>query len=348
MEKLNLVLMIFTVFSIPMLRSLFFAESSSNFKRPAQKRKKIFDLAKGLAIMAVVLIHVSWIFLINNELGIQEKMLAFFLNNVSRFAIAIFFISSGVLLRPLKNGGEYFSFLKKKFFKIFIPYTLVTLILGLISHGSVKEISYNIATGKGSLPFYFVVVLFQFYIIYPVVEKFISRQLLFFSFFVSLGSFFLPFTWGAFGFIFFFKYFFFFVYGVYYRNRFLDDANLKKEGKLWLFLLLFFVALSLLLPGFYFNIRLIFGVAVFNFLFVYRKFLLEINFSKIFTFMGERSLWIFLLHYSILEALYPYIDALIENFYFSYALLFASVLLLSVLSSCLISFVFKKINIKSV
>jgi peptidoglycan/LPS O-acetylase OafA/YrhL len=54
----------------------------------------------------------------------------------------------------------------------------------------------------------------------------------------------------------------------------------------------------------YYNIRLFYGVAVFNLLFYYKDYFMKKFFYKPFVKIGNTSLWIFLTHFFIIDFLY--------------------------------------------
>jgi probable poly-beta-1,6-N-acetyl-D-glucosamine export protein len=341
MENLNLVLMCCVVLFLSGFRKIFFFQNQFSIKNQRNvesgisaslgKRLEIFDVIRGVSILAVFFIHVSWFFYLYSQLQPQYAYFSLFINNISRFAIAIFFISSGILLKPVEMNKNYFIFLKHKFYNIFLPYLLIVISLEVSRGSSFLQMIYDLALGKSSVPFYFVIVLFQFYLMYPLILKHISKKLLFVSFFISLLSQFFPLTWYFLGLPIFFKYFFFFVYGVYGREKFLSGKIKLSETKIWLFLSSAYVVLSIFLPDYYFNVRLVYGIAIFNLFMIYKDKI--INFKKIIKplkWAGSLSLWLFLLHYPVMEFWFRKVEVLKIDFYAKYFLIFFLTLLICV------------------
>jgi probable poly-beta-1,6-N-acetyl-D-glucosamine export protein len=332
MENINLVIMSSLVLAFPAFRKVFFFQNEfSLMNTPAdshsldnnEKRFEIFDLLRGISILAVFFIHVSWFFYLNSRFTVQEESFLLIMNNLSRFAIAIFFVTSGILLKPVKISKNYLNFLKHKFFNIFLPYLLVAISLEILQRSSFSKIMIDVVSGKSSVPFYFVIILFQFYLVYPLILKFISGKLLVVSFFVSLISQFFPLTWNFFGLPIFLKYLFFFVYGVYGKEKFLSQKINPQEKGIWIFLASAYVFLSICFVDYYYNIRLVYGVAALNIFMIYKDKMISLGkIVKPIISAGRLSLWLFLLHYPIMEFCFKIIATVNLNFIFKYFLVF--------------------------
>ncbi len=330
MENINLIFMSGLVLFVAGIRKIFFFQRlpfpdprKQELKDCPGERLEIMDVVRGAAILAVFFIHVSSFFYVNSQLTAQNGIFMLFMNNISRFAIALFFVTSGILLKPAKDYQKFSSFLKHKFFTIFLPYLLVAIFLEIFRHSSLTDALYNLALGRSSVPFYFIIILFQFYLLFPLLTKFISRKLLFLSFFISLFSQLFPPSWAIFGFPLFLKYLFFFVYGVYAREKFLSEKLNMAEKNRWLFLAAVYVFLSMILVGSYYNIRLVYGVAVFNLFMIYKDKLLSLGkLSRWLKSAGRLSLWLFLLHYPIMEAVFWKISVWHLDVYIKYFLVF--------------------------
>src|SRR3990167_6159422 len=98
MDAGNLLVLSIIVVLVPYFRRMFFYNQESHKEpRPTGDRLPVFDFLRGVAIMAVVIIHVAWVYILSNP--DRSDIFLFFVNNVSRFAISIFFIVSGALLQ---------------------------------------------------------------------------------------------------------------------------------------------------------------------------------------------------------------------------------------------------------
>ena len=108
-EKLVYILLLsFIVFSIPLFRKIFFFEIAKKERVYSRKKRyDFFDFLKGTAILAVVLIHINGSFYKDIY---SDNIFIITFNNIFRFAIPFFLISSGVLL-SLRDG--FYSFYSK-------------------------------------------------------------------------------------------------------------------------------------------------------------------------------------------------------------------------------------------
>ena len=84
-----------------------------------KERKKYIDIAKGIAMILVIMGHCKYI---NNYLHVW----------LYSFHMPLFFILSGMTF-SVKNKPHFKDFLKNKFFKLLIPYFLLLLVMWPIS-----------------------------------------------------------------------------------------------------------------------------------------------------------------------------------------------------------------------
>ncbi len=311
MEASQLLVASTIVCFIPWLNKAFFSPPESTQEITVRDtRYPFFDVIKGIAIIAVIIIHALYFFLLYQ----QHNNLTFLLisNNISRFAIPLFLIASGVLL-TLKDYSytELKSFYLKKVLRIFVPYFFIALIIGIYQHLPLGELAWGIVSGSLLVPYYFVCVLLQLYILYPFLKKLEHSRTALISIFIFslICAVFGP-LWYLWGIPFCGQYLFFFFYGMYYRNSFLQNTSSKNNTKQWHTMIALYLVLSLIYFGYYYNVRLIYGVAVFNLLFIYRDLLFKNYIKKILESVGRYSLWIFLIHYFIEYEIYILLKAL--------------------------------------
>ncbi len=136
-------------------------------------RLSYWDSIKGVAIIAVIMIHATnaslkfpvdsfnWIF------GLS-------LRQIINFAVPIFFAIAGLFSLP-KIGQSGSSFIKKRFLRlipIYIIWTLIYIIIFKHDHFySFKKIFLDFFLGSGVGIGYFVIVLMQFILITPLIWK---------------------------------------------------------------------------------------------------------------------------------------------------------------------------------
>lgn len=139
------------------------------------ERKSWVNL-RGVAIIAVVVIHLT---------SGKYDPISFdgsfnlILNQLSRFAVPVFFISSGYGLFVTK---KHELLLKKYYFgryKIIIPIYIFWTLVYFVLTGSQRNLSalvFDLLTGEGSYHLYYLLVLILFYLIYPFVYQFFSTR----------------------------------------------------------------------------------------------------------------------------------------------------------------------------
>jgi surface polysaccharide O-acyltransferase-like enzyme len=142
-------------------------------------RDTSFDAFRGIAIIAVVAIHVC-----NTGLACtyapNNKWNIFFLvayRQLLNFAVPAFLFISGYWMskKPVKSLEDYKAFLIKRLSRILIPYLLWSCFLfgyvALRTHDiNVCKIIFHLLTGGAAEPYYFIVVLAQLYVITPLLQ----------------------------------------------------------------------------------------------------------------------------------------------------------------------------------
>lgn len=143
-----------------------------------KKRIEEADYMKGVAILAVILIHVT-AFSMRSFHQLTDGGVFFAINQLGRFCVPVFFMISGLFLFYRYYDNEPFpvkSFFKKRTMYILIPYliwSVIYLIYGKMVHPEtvpgpgIKSIE-AIFTGGAYYHLYFLVVMVQFYVLLPV------------------------------------------------------------------------------------------------------------------------------------------------------------------------------------
>lgn len=268
------------------------------------RRLPFFDFSKGLAIMAVVLIHVTLLFPIE-QVTIDQQTLDVF-NNILRFAIAFFLIASGMLLTPVgKRWRDWHGFYARKVTRIVVPYLLVALALGWYQGLPWTQLGYQALTGEVSVPFYFMSILIQLYLLYPLVQPLATRWwFVLLSLLLAVVAAMVPALQLLYGVPLAIPYLFFFVWGIYMRPAILE-GRVPPQWLYWLAIIVLYVAVQMVVGvERMYNLRFFFGPAAFLLLYwVYIRGWFEEWFVQQVAIVGQLSLWIFLLHFPILELL---------------------------------------------
>lgn len=134
---------------------------------------RAIDYLRTISILAVVLIHTTTKTLEASGYNLNVFSLTLFLNQLSRFAVPLFFLISGFVLEMNYDFHlNYIAYLKKRLSKIFIPYLFWSLIYYFFvytqNHDNFVKV---ILTGNASYQLYFIPTLLIFYLIFPLLHK---------------------------------------------------------------------------------------------------------------------------------------------------------------------------------
>ena len=327
MEIKPILLLLVLILIIPDMRTAFLGVPVCVKPKASRGRIKYFDFLKGVSIIAVIIIHVGYMFLTfyeNPSINFLNHI-----NNVLRFAVPFFFIISGILIRD-KVGtlSEIKQFYIKKIVKIFIPFLIANVIVALMYSRSFSVFFVDLIIGNGSPPYYFIIVLLQFYLLYPLLVRqrekgwFLPLVLVFSVLVFYLESMGEPTTFPFFG-----KYLFFFAYGLTKREYYLSE-KVKSMKLYWLTIIVAYLLLLFVFDGYYYNTRYVYAIALFNLIFESKDKLMVLH--KPFAWTGRYSLWIYLTHLMVVLALYYLLVSLGLGFIEMFGLLVALSVPLSV------------------
>ena len=139
-----------------------------------KKRYYEIDFLKLIAIIAVVLIHVSTAFIDRSSPFSFDFFILVTLNQISRFAVPVFFAASGLLLALHYSSIPSPLHFYKRRLRLLVPYTFWVLIYFLIIFPHpLKDIFqvnfiYQYLTGSPSYQLYFIPTLFILYLLFPL------------------------------------------------------------------------------------------------------------------------------------------------------------------------------------
>ncbi len=130
------------------------------------------DFLRVISILAVVLIHTTTRHLEIVHYDLINNSFALLLNQVSRFAVPLFFLVSGFVLELNYKKMNYLVYLKKRTSRILIPYLIWSIIYYyFIYTNHTTNFLKAILTGSASYQLYFVPSLFIFYLIFPLIHR---------------------------------------------------------------------------------------------------------------------------------------------------------------------------------
>lgn len=263
----------------------------------------VLDLMRGVAMVGVIIIHITYFYPFFFE---RVEIRANQINTLFRFSVPLFFIVSALLFPPLSSFKDFFSFFIKKIYQLLPPYLLVSSVVAMVHGYSWNDALFGIVTGNLAVPFWFVIVLFQLFLLYPVLQLFEKkRYFLPVLFFISFLSLFIP----DILYISFFPTPFRFLFFVGLGMRLRPLVATKKIVQPHLFILIFAIVIYIVLAFEFservYNARLVYGPLIFlalyrlfSFFLIYKK-----NALRILAHIGMHSYWIYLTHFFVLEFL---------------------------------------------
>lgn len=142
------------------------------------KRDDYFDQLRGIAIIALVAIHISSVIVDRNFAHTFNFSFLFIYRQLLNFVIPLFLFVSGyfMAIKDVSTIKKYQSFILKQAKKILVPYAIFTSIFILIDYYSgenitLKSVTLNFLTGNVISPYFFIILIFQYYLLLPILQK---------------------------------------------------------------------------------------------------------------------------------------------------------------------------------
>lgn len=136
------------------------------------------DALRVVAILAVILIHITTDVLARLKLNIEIAPFVLFVNQASRFAVPLFFLISGFVLElNNKNLVSFFPFFKKRAYRLLLPYLFWSLTYFFLVNGFSPSSITNtklwqaVFLGTASYHLYFIPTLILFYVSFPFLHN---------------------------------------------------------------------------------------------------------------------------------------------------------------------------------
>lgn len=136
------------------------------------------DALRVIAILAVVLIHISTKTLSTLRFDLTLDSFSLFINQASRFAVPLFFLISGFVLElNNKSNLSYTTFFKKRASRIIIPFIFWSVIYFLFTHNYdpskilSAEFLLTLIQGTAAYHLYFIPTLILFYLAFPILHS---------------------------------------------------------------------------------------------------------------------------------------------------------------------------------
>ena len=155
------------------------------------------DFARVIAMISVITIHVTSNFInYKSNISFLGMNIAFILNQLSRFAVPLFILLSGISCGLKKPYAGTRRFLRGRLIKIGIPYLIWSIMYSLYnSHIDLSAWSFtfflkSLLLGQAAPHLYFIVIIMQLYVLFPVLKKWVENspyKSLLVSFIISYG-----------------------------------------------------------------------------------------------------------------------------------------------------------------
>ena len=136
------------------------------------------ELMRGFGFLAVVYQHVIGVYMRGLGMDEQSAIVYGMLFHLLKFAVPAFvFITGLVLFYNYYENVSYLGFMRKRVRDILLPYLLWSAVYYLLNpptggeNGPIWEASKALLTGSASYHLWFVVMIFQFYLLYPFWQR---------------------------------------------------------------------------------------------------------------------------------------------------------------------------------
>lgn len=148
------------------------------------KRIIEIDFARAIAMLSVIMIHVTSTYIhYKSGFTIFDMNVAFVLNQITRFAVPFFVLLSGISLELGKEINSLKQFYKHRLMKIGIPYCFWCTVYYLYNNHldfstiSIRSFLENLASGQAAPHLYFMIILMQLYLLFPILKYAVERWL---------------------------------------------------------------------------------------------------------------------------------------------------------------------------
>ncbi|QYR21945.1 acyltransferase [Paenibacillus sp. sptzw28] len=149
----------------------------------SKPRIEEIETLRGFAFLAVVMQHAIAHYYPVPEARLEDGVLLGLILLLSKFAVPLFvFITGLVLFYNYEGDIRYSIFIRKRLKDIVLPYLPWAVLyavgfqqLNLLEAGSLSKLGAMIATGKASYHLWYIVMIFQLYLLFPLLQKAVKR-----------------------------------------------------------------------------------------------------------------------------------------------------------------------------
>ncbi len=141
------------------------------------------EALRGFAFLAVVMQHSIAHYFPLPETRLADGVILGLLLLLSKFAVPLFVFITGLVLFYNYDGDVRYSvFIRKRFRDIVLPYlpwaiwyAIVFQHLNVLEAGSLSKLALLILTGKASYHLWYVVMIVQFYLLFPLLQRLVRK-----------------------------------------------------------------------------------------------------------------------------------------------------------------------------
>jgi surface polysaccharide O-acyltransferase-like enzyme len=149
-------------------------------------------MLRGLAIIGVVAIHNTGIGYVFKDTSLDFNITVFW-RQILNFSVPMFIAISGFFFanKDTSTPEKYFLFLKKQIPKVLIPYLIWSILyigVAFMRGATFESLIYRLFTFQTSVQFYFIILIIEYYLLLPVLQKLASTKGLILSAFISVLS----------------------------------------------------------------------------------------------------------------------------------------------------------------
>jgi probable poly-beta-1,6-N-acetyl-D-glucosamine export protein len=141
------------------------------------KHKIAVDVMRITSILAVILIHTTTKIIAVSGNALRNVEFTLFLNQMSRFAVPLFFIISGFVLEVnYQTNEKLLEYFKKRINRIFIPFVFWSAIYYYFVYFQYRNPNFinSLIRGDASYQLYFIPALIVFYALFPLLHRLVK------------------------------------------------------------------------------------------------------------------------------------------------------------------------------
>lgn len=149
---------------------------SESVRSPGVSQRRELDYFNVVGCLLVMLIHVLSPGITGLDRSGWQFALIFFPWQLAAYVVPAFLFAGAVKMSlGFERGGGYFKYILRRFVKIYVPYLIFTLVyyavflaINYVPGFSVRDLALYILRGNLSSPFYYVIIVMQFYLLMPL------------------------------------------------------------------------------------------------------------------------------------------------------------------------------------